>query len=69
MNIKSRNQREGLYAGRFKVYNVSAGRMSRASHRRSGSSGHFMPLRHPGEAWTPPGGYYGDPLGGGWGCA
>lgn len=62
--IQSRNQREGHYAGKVYRYNISYGRV-RAVRRRAGQDGHNGSLRER----VPAGGYYGDPLGGGWGDA
>ncbi len=67
--IQSRNKREGLYAG----WRVTAGRHSlnwsgrQVNHERTGGTyyGKADSLRER----IPPGDYYGDPLGGGWGCA
>jgi hypothetical protein len=60
--IQSRNKREGNYAGKVYRYNVSYGRV-RAARRRAGCRCGRPGLRER----IPPGGYYGDPLGGGWG--
>lgn len=60
--IESRNEREGHYAGKVYRYNVSRGR-ARAARRRAGQDGRNGSLRER----IPVGGYYGDPLGGGWG--
>lgn len=62
--IESRNQREGHFAGKVPRYSLSRGRV-RAVRRRAGQDGHNGSLRER----IPSGGYYGDPLGGGWGCA
>jgi len=61
---ESRNQREGRYAGKGWRYDCSTDR-ARAGHRRSGQDGRNGSLRER----IPPGGWYGDPIGGGWGCA
>lgn len=60
--IESRNEREGRFVGKVWIYNLSRGRgRSRrcraGQNERSGSLGERIP----------PGGWYGDPLGGGWG--
>jgi len=49
--IESRNKREGRYAGRTR-YRPAAGEIGRPHHCRTGS-GYFLPLRHPGDGWTP----------------
>lgn len=43
--IKSRNQREGRYAGRF--WNYGEGEILRKSHRRAGQDGHMGQLYRP----------------------
>ncbi len=65
---QSRNRREGRYAGRrtrfcieFNRYNWN--RMPGSRHYRTGQDGRNDSLRER----IPPGGWYGDPLGGGWG--
>lgn len=60
--IESRNEREGRFAGKVWRYNLSRGR-GRSRRCRAGESGHNRSLR----GRIPPGGWYGDPLGGGWG--
>jgi hypothetical protein len=62
--IESRNEREGHFAGKVWRYSVSHGR-TRSRRCRAGQDGHNGALRER----IPPGGWYGDPLGGGWGCA
>jgi hypothetical protein len=59
---ESRNRREGHYAGRSNWSREYGRHQGPLRHMRTGQDGHGS-LRER----IPPGGWYGDPLGGGWG--